>query len=330
MKIEFEKLVSRGVVNLLVRELILAGVKTGISDFLRILILGGLGLFVVIPFALLLLAGVNAGTAALAGMAAAAVFEVVVYAVLEFKIEQRRTFMENLLPDYLQLTAANVRSGIALDKSMVLAARPEFGYFGDDVKETNKELYGGMTLQGAMVSLGRKYRSTQLQHTIRMMTEGIQYGGGMTDLLNQIAKDIRNQHMVQKEISGQLFMYTIFIAFAALVGAPVLYALTSQMITVTDTVWAGILKQNPGGLPTAGVSFLRPSPPKITIAAYHNFALASVLMITGFGAFIVAAISTGSALKGIRYLPAFLIIGIGVFLLVSSLIGGIFTSISGI
>ncbi len=76
-----------------------------------------------------------------------------------------------------------------------------------------------------------------------MMVEGIQYGGGMTDLLNQIAKDIRNQQMVQKEISGQLFMYTIFIAFAALIGAPVLYALTAQMIGVTDTVWAGILSR---------------------------------------------------------------------------------------
>ena len=68
--------------------------------------------------------------------------------------------------------------------------------------------------------MAKRYRSLQLQHTIRMMIEGIQYGGGMTDLLNQIAKDIRNQQMVQKEISGQLFMYTIFIAFAALHWGP--------------------------------------------------------------------------------------------------------------
>ena len=223
-----------------------------------------------------------------------------------------------------------MRSGIALDKAMVLAARPEFGYFSEDVKEMNKELYVGVTLQAAMSTLGRRYRSLQLQHTIRMMNEGIQYGGGMTDLLNQIAKDLRNQHMVQKEISGQLFMYTIFIAFAALIGAPALYALTSQMITVTNTVWAGILKQNGGGLPTVGVSFLRPSPPKITIAAYYNFSLAAVILITGFGAFIVSAISTGSVVKGIRYLPIFLAVGLLVFFVVSSLIGGIFGTISGV
>lgn len=330
MKIEFERLLSRSFVNLLDTELKLAGVQMKIERFLRFAEIGGILLFIVVPFFLVFELNINVGIAALGGFVCAGVYEIVIYAILELKIEQRKTFMETLLPDYLQLTAANVRSGIALDKSMVLASRPEFGYFSEDVKNMNKELYSGVTLQAAMLSLGKKYRSPQLQHTIRMMVEGIQYGGGMTDLLNQIAKDIRNQQMVQKEISGQLFMYTIFIAFAALIGAPVLYALTAQMITVTDTVWAGILKQNPGGLPTAGVSFLKPSPPKITIDAYHNFAIAAVILITGFGAFIVSAISTGSIVNGLKYLPAFIITGVGIFLLVSVIIGGIFTSISGI
>jgi flagellar protein FlaJ len=330
MKIEFERLVSRDVVNLLTKELKLAGVKTDINRFLKFTLTTGVCLFAITPFVLTLGLGVSRGISAIGGFAAAAAFAIVLYILLEFKIEQRKNFIEALLPDYLQLSAANVRSGIALDKSMVLAARPEFGYFSDDVKEMNKELYSGVTLQAAMLNLGAKYRSLQLQHTIRMMIEGIQYGGGMTDLLNQIARDIRNQQMVQKEITGQLFMYTIFIAFAALAGAPVLYALTSQMITVTDTVWAGILKQNPNGLPTAGVSFLRPSPPQITIAAYHNFALIAVILITGFGAFIVSAISSGSIVKGVRLLPVFLLVGVGIFFLVSSLIGGIFNTISGI
>lgn len=330
MNIEFDKLVSRSVIRLLESELKLAGSKADVHKFIQMMIMGGVGFFAIVPFALVFGANINPGFAALGGLITSALFEIIIYAILEFKVEQRKSFIENLLPDYLQLAAANVRSGIALDKAMVLAARPEFGYFSEDVKEMNKELYVGVTLQASMVNLGKRYRSLQLQHTIRMMNEGIQYGGGMTDLLNQIAKDLRNQHMVQKEISGQLFMYTIFIAFAALVGAPALYALTSQMITVTNTVWVGILKQNGGGLPTVGVSFLRPSPPKITTATYYNFSLAAVLLITGFGAFIVSAISTGSVIRGIRYLPIFLAVGLLVFFAVSALIGGIFGTISGV
>ena len=329
MKIDFEKLVSRSLGTVLSRELKLSGIKMDLNRFLQIAIIGGLGIFAAMPFALVLIMKLNAGLAALAAFIAAAAYEIIIYAILEFRIEQRKNFVETVLPDYLQLTAANVRSGVALDKSMLLAARPDFGYFSDDVKEMNKDLYAGATLQSALINLSRTYRSVQLQHTVRLMIEGIQYGGGMTDLLNQLSKDMRNQAMVGKEISGQLFMYTIFIAFATIIGTPVLYALTSQMITMTNSVWAGILRQNPGGLPTQGISFLKPSPPQITTSEYYDFSIAAVLLISGFGSFIVSAISTGSVLKGLRYLPAFLVRGIVVFFVVSVVIGGIFTSDSG-
>ncbi|MEM3241200.1 MAG: type II secretion system F family protein [Candidatus Micrarchaeaceae archaeon] len=327
--VQFERLISRRVVELVENELKLAGVKTPLEKFLRQVIISSIALLIIVPFALFLLLKLNVLLSAIAGLIAAAVPSIIIYALLETKIEQRKTFVESIMPDFLQIAAADIRSGIAIDKALVVAARPEFSYFSEDVKNMDKALYAGLTLQQALQDLGRRYRSTQLQHTIRMILEGIQYGGGMTDLLNQIAKDLRSQQTIEKEISGQLFLYTIFIAFAALVGAPVLYGLTSQMIFVTDTVWAGILKSNPGGLPTVGVSFLRPSPPKITIAMYHNFAIAAVLMITGFAALIVSAISSGSILRGIRYLPLFLLIGFGVFLITSIVISGVFASISG-
>ncbi len=328
--ISFEKLVSRNLVRSLSTELDLAGMKTTIDQFLRMAIVGAFIILIIVAFSLAIIARYPLGVAALLGLASAAIYEIMLYVVLEFKVEQRKDFVEGILPDYLQITAANVRSGISLDKAMTLAARPEFKYFSDDVTLMSKQLYAGETMQNGLIGLGKHYRSVQLQHTIRMMTEAIMYGGGMTDLLNQIAKDLRNQQMVQKEISGQLFMYSIFITFAAIIGAPVMYALTTQMMTITDTVWAGILKQNPGGLPTAGISFLRPSPPKITILQYHSFALAAILIITGFGAFIVSSISTGSAIKGIRYLPLFIIVGLAVFFIVGTVIGGLFSTISGV
>ncbi|MDE1870193.1 MAG: type II secretion system F family protein [Candidatus Micrarchaeota archaeon] len=328
--VSFEKLVSRSVAVFISQELDLAGAKTTVDTFIEFAAVGGIGFLILTAFSLVLIYHYAAGLAALLGLGVAVLYELSIYFYLEFKIEQRKNFIEAILPDYLQITAANVRSGIALDKAMIFAARPEFKYFSDDIKLITKNLYAGETLQNSLLQLAKRYRSLQLKHTVRMIIEALQYGGGMTDLLNQVAHDLRNQQIVQKEISGQLFMYTIFIAFAALVGAPVLYALTTQMITVTNSVWTGILKQNPGGLPTAGISFLRPSPPQITIEAYHNFALIAIIMITGFGAFIVSAISTGSVIRGIRYLPVFLVVGLTIYFVVGAMIGGIFTSISGV
>ena len=330
MKIDFEKLVSRSVVNFLARELKLSGVKIKVERFLEIAILGGIGLFVAVPFLLFFFAKQGVGIATIAAFASTAIYEVLIFALLEFKIDQRKTFVESILPDYLQLTAANVRSGIALDKALILAARPEFSYFSENLKDVTKELYAGVTLHNALIDLSSNYRSLQLQHSIRMILESIQYGGGMTDLLNQIAKDMRNQSIVQKEISGQLFMYTIFIAFATVIGAPALYALTSQMITVTATIWMGITAQNPGGLPTAGIAFLKPSAPQVHPEAYRNFAIEAVIIMTSLGAFIVSTISTGSVFKGLKYLPFFIAGGLAVFFIVSLVMGSVFSSISGI
>ncbi len=329
MALSLEKLVSRNVANILREELKLSGIRMTLERYLTLVIFGGILVFVLVP-ALLVTEGYNTGIAALAGFAATGIYELLLYAVLELKIEQRKNFVESVLPDYLQIVAANIRSGIAIDKSVVLAVRPEFGYFGNDIKDIDKELYTGITLQQAFVDLGKRYRSNQLQHTIRMIIEGIQYGGGMTDLLNGIAKDLRNQQMVQKEISGQLFLYTIFIAFAAIIGAPVLYALTSQMIGVTNSVWTQILKSSPGGLPTIGVSFLRPNPPQITTSAYYDFALTSVIMIATFASFIVSAISSGSVVKGIRLMPIFILVAVSIFLVASAVISGIFASLGGV
>ena len=58
-----------------------------------------------------------------------------IYLLLEYKIDGRKTKLENMLPDYLQITSANLRSGIALDRAMLLAARPEFAFLSDDVKD---------------------------------------------------------------------------------------------------------------------------------------------------------------------------------------------------
>ncbi len=326
MEIRFERLVSRNVGKFLSREADLAGVKITLEKLIRLMIVGAFAAFIAVALVLYYLKFSIAIYAA-GGIGAAVLVVVLSYMILEFRIDARKTKLETILPDYLQITSANLRSGIALDRAMLLAARPEFTFLSEDIKEMNKRIFGGENFEDALRNLADHYRSYQLSHAIRMILESLRFGGAMADLIEQISKDMRNQQMTQKEVSGQLFMYSIFIAFAGLIAAPVLYGLTAQMIIVTDAVWKGILAQNPGGLPSAGVSFLKPSPPKITPQTYHNFSLVAIIVITGFAALIMAAISSGSAIKGLKYLPVFIIIGIAIFIVVQTVIAGVFAGL---
>ena len=163
-----------------------------------------------------------------------------------------------------------------------------------------------------------------------MITEALRYGGAMADLIAQLSRDIRSQQLIQKEVAGQLLMYSIFVAFAGLLAAPVLYGLTSQMIVITDGVWNGILQANPNGLPSTGVAFLKPSPPKITPDEYRDFSYAAIVIITGFASLIMSAISTGSAVKGLRYLPIFMGVGLVIYFIVGNVIGALFSGLGSV
>ena len=327
MAIVFERLVGRNLARFISEELDLSGLKTTANTFLTIAIVGWIAITIILSFALVIFLKLNAGVALLAGIIVSAIFEVILYSYLELLIDGRKEFVENVLPDYLQLTAANVRSGVALSRAMIMAVRPEFKYFGDDINALGKQLYSGETMQNAFTTLTNKYRSVVLKRTTRVILEADQYGGGMADLLTQIAKDLRAEHIVQKEVSGQLFMYTIFIAFAALIGAPTLYGLTNEMITVTSKVWSGISLNAISNAPSLGVSFLKLSKPQVTPQGYFAFSLFAIIIITGFGAFIISSINTGSALRGIKFMPVFILVGLIIFAIVSVVIGSLFASL---
>ncbi len=326
MAIAFERLVGRNVARFISSELDLAGVKTSVNSIIGVAIVGGLALMVLAAFGTFLYLKLEPGLAMLSGIGAAAVFQVILYSVLEFRIEQRKEFVEGIMPDYMQLTSANIRSGVPLSRAMIMAVRPEFKYFGNDINIMGKQLYSGDTMHNAFMQLSNKYRSVTLKRTVRLILEADQYGGGMADLLGQISKDMRNSRMVQKEVSGQLFMYTIFIAFAALIGAPTLYGLTNQMIGVTSNIWSKISLGALQNAPSVGVSFIKLSKPLITPQNYYEFSLVAIIAITGFGAFIISAISSGNAFKGIRFLPVFIIIGLVIFFVVSAVMGSLFAS----
>lgn len=328
-QIRFERLISRSVAVALSNELDMAGLKASVEGVSRFIVVGAIAILVIIPFIVYLVTKINPLFAFLGGVIAAAIYVALIYSYLEYLIDKRKTKMESIFPDYLQIASANLRSGISLDRAMLLAARPEFGFFSEDVKDMNRRVFGGENLGDALRGLAAKYKSTQLTHAVRMILESLTYGGAMADLMEQLSKDMRNQQLTQKEISGQLFLYSIFIAFAGLIASPVLYGLTSQMIGVTDAVWKGILASNPGGLPSTGFSFLKPTPPKITIQQYQYFAIAAIIIITGFASLIMSAISSGSAIKGLRWLPIFILIGLALFFIMQAVIGSLFSGIAG-
>ena len=233
--------------------------------------------------------------------------------------DARSKAVEEVLPDALLLMAANIRSGLPPDKSLLLAARPEFGPLEVEIRSAAKRTISGKPFDESLKGMSEKVDSKLLKRSVNMIIEGIRKGGELGSLLEQTAEDIRQAKVLLKEVSAYVLMYVIFIFFAAAMAAPLLYATSTYLVETMGKIG--------GAMPEADI----PTPQqmgalKITKVQMSGeflqiYSLISLTITSVFGGLIIGLIRDGHEKAGIKFIPLFFILSIGVFFVSKNLIG---------
>ncbi|MBW2965600.1 type II secretion system F family protein [Candidatus Woesearchaeota archaeon] len=244
------------------------------------------------------------------------------YLILDLRIFKRKLSIEEVLPDFLFLTATNIRSGMTTDKALWFAVRPRFGVLAKEIETVAKEVMSGIELTDSLQRFANKYESDILKRSINLLIEGIKSGGEIGDLLTRIASNIQESRLLRKEMSANVTTYVIFISFAAVVAAPLLLALSSQLIGIIGNIVSRI------DIPASGNMMFAITDISVTPSDFRIFAYTSLFLTSFFSSIIIATIKKGSVKEGIKYIPLFIIISITFFLISSKvlegLLGGIF------
>ncbi|MBI2135340.1 type II secretion system F family protein [Candidatus Woesearchaeota archaeon] len=241
------------------------------------------------------------------------------YVIVDLKIFKRRVDIEDVLPDYLQLTASNIKSGMTIDRALWYAVRPRFGVLAKEIETVAKETMKGVDLKEALQKFADKYESVLLKRSMSLLIEGLDAGGEIGDLLNKIAINIQENKIMRREMAANVTTYVIFISFATVAAAPVLFGLSGVLIKVVSGLGSSL-----GGATGAassagfGLSF---SGAGIQYADFRIFAIVSLLITSFFSAVIIATIKKGSAKSGFRYIPIFAVITITLFLIADKVLG---------
>lgn len=248
-----------------------------------------------------------------------------VYAYLALSADARARFVEDLLPDALQLMAANLRAGMTIDKALLLAARPEFGQFQDEINRVGKEIATGKEFEAALTDLGTRYRSEKLKKSIQLINSGVAAGGSISDLLEQTASTLRQQKMTDQRIRANVLVYVIFIFSAIGFGAPMLFSLSSFLIEVITDIFSKVQ------LPPATVSIQLPltfSKLTITPGFVNTYTVTSLIITSIMGSLILGLISRGKEKEGLKFLPILIMLTVSLFFLIKylirNLLGGLF------
>ena len=243
--------------------------------------------------------------------------------------DSRAAEVEKVLPDALQLMSANIRAGMTVDRAIWLAARPEFGIFEEEIRKVGAKTLGGKPIKTALLEIKQRIKSDILDKTVRLLIEGIESGGELANLLEETAANIRVTQAVKREIKASVTTYSIFIVFAAVLGAPMLYSLSMFFVEVMTQLWApdilGGIDISGGGSMGSGL-LAKAGAPQITPDQLFWFAVASILTTTFFGSLITGLIQTGKEKNGLRYIPLFMLGALAVFFIAQVLIKYLFGS----
>tara|TARA_Y100000310_G_scaffold13087_1_gene13421 strand:- start:9882 stop:10865 length:984 start_codon:yes stop_codon:yes gene_type:complete len=252
--------------------------------------------------------------------------QIIAYTWLSLSADARGKFVEDLLPDLLQLMASNLRAGYTLDRSLILAARPEFGRFKDEINRTGKDVATGKDFSEALLDLSNRIKSDKLSKSVQLIIAGQRSGGSLVDLLSQSASNLRQQKLIDERIRSNVLVYVIFIFAAIGFGAPVLFSLSTFLIDIMQNVFAQVELPDTTGNIDIPISF---SEVTIDPTFVMQYTMMSMIISSVMGSMIIGLISKGKKKAGLKYAPILIILTISLFFIVrgviGALLGGLFT-----
>lgn len=307
------------------KELIYAGFeRKAFKKFIGFSILFSLFLGVAAAFDLWVFLG---WWGALIGIFIGVAFFVITNVAIILIADSRARTIEVVLPDALQLMAANIRAGMTIDKAIWLSARPEFGILEDEIRRVGAKTVAGKPIKNALTEITERIKSSSLERAVKLIIEGIESGGELAKLLEEISLNIRTSQALKREIHSSVLMYTIFILFASVLGAPLLLAISLYFVEVMNNLWGPQILASTevfgeGGL-TGG--FIKPTELQVTPTELFYFALAIIIVTTFFGSLIIGLIQHGKEKMGVKYIPMLMIGALTVFLVARFIISYLFS-----
>jgi len=245
---------------------------------------------------------------------------------LDLLMFNRKLSLEEVLPDFLQLTSANLRAGMPIDRSLWFAVRPRFGVLAHEIEDVAKRTLSGEDLRDALLDFAQKYDSQILLRSVYLLNEGMEAGGDVADLLNKIALNIQEMRGMKKEMAANVTTYVIFISFAAMIAAPFLFGLSSQLLYIVQSIATDVASSSSGQTSSSVGLSINISAETIKLSDYQIFAYISLAVSSFFSGVIVATIKKGNVKEGLHYIPFFMGVSIVVYTIANYILAKVFGS----
>ena len=252
------------------------------------------------------------------------------YSVLVLISDKRTTEMEKSFPDALRLIASNIRAGFTPERALWNSIRPEFGILAEELHRAAVSTMAGASLVDALQLLSDRTKSKMIKRNLALVIEGMQSGGELSELLDRTSEDLREKALLFGEMQSMLRMYVLFIIFATIIGAPLLYATSGFFVELNSRI-SGMI-----GPEITEAAAVTGGPITISVGGFYipsqelDFFMSMNILITSIGAaLVIGELNHGKGIRGLRYLPIFSVVGLTVYFVVKFLVMTTFFGLMG-
>jgi pilus assembly protein TadC len=259
------------------------------------------------------------------GLAFSLAASLLIYMHLYYLINERAQRVDAILPDFLLMVSANLRSGMTPYAAFQSSARPEFGPLQTEIIYVSSLSMGNESFSEALKELTATIDSGILRRVVVFFENGLKAGGKLAYLLETSAEEIRETEEMKRQMMINAKTYAVFVAFILVLGLPLLLAISTQFLTVFSKVQGSLGGGGGGGVQMAGLPA-----PKMNINVKFIDQLSYVLIIGNsiFTAILVGIISRGKVLFGLKYAPPLAFAALFFFFIFKTLIGGFLSALA--
>jgi len=217
--------------------------------------------------------------------------------------------IERNFSDALKQMADTLKAGDTYESALREVANSDYGRLSEEIDLALRRLEEGENLETALGVFADRVDSRLVKRTVVILLDSIKSGASLSDILEEIADDVRDMYRIKEERKSNTTMQFMFMVASGGFIAPLIFGEVNSVMSVFSTITTQALSeaQMVAAAQTTNYMF-------VLVEAYL------IIEVIGSG-IMMSIIREGKVNKSIIYIPVLLLVAFMVYYAAKFVIG---------